>query len=312
MSFDRDALARAIAAHGPVARIVVAETHGSVPREVGASMLVWRDENGPAQSGTIGGGALEYEAVKSAFTAPRLSRIPLGPAMGQCCGGAVTLLTEVFDSTDHIAEDVFARGEGDMPFGVTRALAEARATGTLEPRLIDGWMVEPVRPAARPLWVWGAGHVGRAIVATLAPLPTFDITWVDTHADRFPEDIPDSVSPLVATNPADVVRHAPQTAEHLILTYSHALDLELCHRLLDHDFAALGLIGSKTKWARFRSKLRSLGHPNAEISRICCPIGQPELGKHPQAIAIGVAARLLSLAGQRDSIAHNTSEVRTG
>ncbi|WP_417241864.1 xanthine dehydrogenase accessory protein XdhC [Celeribacter sp.] len=312
MSFDRAALARAIATHGPVARVVIAETHGSVPRETGAAMLVWHENGDLAQSGTIGGGALEYEAAKTAFTAPRLSRIPLGPAMGQCCGGAVTLLTEVFTDVTQIPEDVFARGPGDMPFGVTRALATARATGTTPPDLIDGWMIEPVRPASRPLWVWGAGHVGRAIVTTLAPLPAFDITWVDTHADRFPADVPDGVSPLVATTPAGAVRHAPERAEHVILTYSHALDLELCHLLLGHGFADLGLIGSKTKWARFRSKLRTLGHLDTEIARICCPIGQPELGKHPQAIAVGVAARLLSPAGQKDSIAHNTGEERTG
>ena len=75
-----------------------------------------------------------------------------------------------------------------------------------------------------------------------------------------------------------------------MLTYSHALDLELCHRLLTHGFARAGLIGSATKWARFRARLAALGHPPYAIARIDCPIGNPALGKHPQAIAIGVAA----------------------
>ncbi|ALI56911.1 xanthine dehydrogenase accessory protein XdhC [Celeribacter marinus] len=312
MSFDRVELTQALMRHGRVARIVVADVKGSTPRNVGASMLVWQDEHGLAQSGTIGGGALEFEAVKTAFTAPRLSRIPLGPAMGQCCGGAVVLLTEVFETVADIPEDIFARGPSPMPFGVTKLLAEARATGALQPHLIGEWMIEPVQPAARPLWVWGAGHVGRAIVATLAPLPTFDITWVDTSADRFPTDISTGVSPLMAANPASLVRHAPATAEHLVLTYSHALDLELCHLILTHGFGALGLIGSATKWARFRARLHDLGHAPAQISRICCPIGQPDLGKHPQAIAIGVAARLMSSTEHKDSIDLNTGEERTG
>ncbi|HEY0274759.1 MAG TPA: XdhC family protein, partial [Paenirhodobacter sp.] len=86
---------------------------------------------------------------------------------------------------------------------------------------------------------------------------------------------------------------APADARHLILTFSHALDLDLCHRLLRHGFSRCGLIGSASKWARFRSRLSALGHSDAQILRIACPIGDPTLGKHPQAIAVGVAAALL-------------------
>jgi xanthine dehydrogenase accessory factor len=96
-----------------------------------------------------------------------------------------------------------------------------------------------------------------------------------------------------AADPALLADHAPSGAEHLVLTYSHALDLELCHRLLSRGFGRLGLIGSATKWARFRSRLAALGHSPAQIARIDCPIGDPGLGKHPQAIAIGVAGALL-------------------
>ena len=90
-----------------------------------------------------------------------------------------------------------------------------------------------------------------------------------------------------------------QCAEHLVLTYSHALDLELCHRILGHGFARLGLIGSATKAARFRARLHDLGHLPVEIQRIACPIGDTSLGKHPQAIALGVATELLRTAPQR-------------
>jgi xanthine dehydrogenase accessory factor len=113
--------------------------------------------------------------------------------------------------------------------------------------------------------------------------------------------VPEAVTQLVAADPAAAVAYAPAEAEHLIVTYSHALDLDLCHRLLGHGFGSAGLIGSATKWARFRSRLRQLGHADAAISRICCPIGQPGLGKHPQAIAVGVAATLLSARGQGQS-----------
>lgn len=301
MSFDAASLRAAVARHGAVARVVVAEAAGSAPREAGAAMLVWPE----GQSGTIGGGALEFEAARRAIAAiaegrDRLDREPLGPALGQCCGGAVTLLTEVWTEArlETVEGDMVARpvpgAPQNMPLPVRRLIAAARNRGArTAPLLLDGWMVEPVSRPSRALWVWGAGHVGRAIVATLAPLPDFEVTWIDTSPERFPPDVPEGVTPLVAVDPADVVGYAPAEAEHLILTYSHALDLELCHRLLTHGFGSCGLIGSRTKWARFRSRLAALGHTDASISRIRCPIGHPELGKHPQAIAVGVAHELL-------------------
>ncbi|GHF46756.1 xanthine dehydrogenase accessory protein XdhC [Seohaeicola zhoushanensis] len=297
MAFDLDDLRAAVTAHGRVARVLVADLRGSAPREVGASMLVWDS----GQSGTIGGGALEFEAARVArgLDADRLSQHPLGPALGQCCGGAVTLLTEIYDA-ERVAQldsAVIARatpGAGPMPLAVKRVLAQARGTGILpEPRLTGGWMVEPLARPERELWIWGAGHVGRALVAVLAPLPGLRLTWIDTAPDRFPAEVPEGVTALPAAEPARLVAHAPARAEHLILTYSHALDLELCHQLLNHGFASAGLIGSATKWARFRSRLAQLGHTPDQIARIRCPIGDPALGKHPQAIAVGVAADIL-------------------
>lgn len=298
--FDLGALRAAVAAHGPIARVVIADFAGSSPREVGAAMLVW--QNG--QSGTVGGGALEWQAAATARAMlasgaqQRLDREPLGPKLGQCCGGVVTLLTEVFDAHALAAlpDDVFVRpvaGDG-MPLAVSRLLAHARGQGRApRPQLVQGWMVEPIARPNRQIWVWGAGHVGRAIVGVLAPLPGVAITWVDVAADRFPADIPPGVVMLPAAEPALLAPHAPQDAEHLILTYSHSLDLALCHATLTRGFARCGLIGSHTKWARFRNRLAALGHSPAAIAQIDCPIGNPGLGKHPQAIAIGVAASLL-------------------
>ena len=232
-------------------RVTVARTAGSAPREAGAQMMVWPDRT----AGTIGGGALEWAAMSHARAMLSDGRgaarrtFPLGPALGQCCGGSVTL-----------------------EFTAAEAAEET-------PR--------------SPLWLYGAGHVGRAIASVMAPLPDWAITWIDTAPDRFPDCIPEGVTPLVAADPVRVVPRAPAGAHHLILTYSHEIDLALCHAILSRDFAACGLIGSATKWARFRARLQALGHPPARIARIACPIGDPTLGKHPQALAIGVAAAML-------------------
>jgi len=231
-------------------RIAITATAGSTPREAGTTMWVWADRT----EGTIGGGALEWQAIARARdmlgtgSGPLCETVPLGPSLGQCCGGSVTL-------------DYRHCPPGPAPQGA-------------------------------PLWIYGAGHVGRALVSVLAPLPDFAVTWVDTSVTRFPQ-VPEGVETLVASDPARSVCFAPQQAHHLVLTYSHQMDLEICHRILSQPFASAGLIGSSTKWARFRGRLRALGHPPEQIARIVCTIGDPRLGKHPQAIAIGVAQALL-------------------
>ncbi|GAB1380277.1 xanthine dehydrogenase accessory protein XdhC [Pararhodobacter aggregans] len=312
--FDRAALASAVAAHGVVTRVVICAHQGSSPREAGTAMLVWAG----GQEGTIGGGALEFEAAAEARrllagAAPTVQKIALGPALGQCCGGAVTLGFEVFDHdalTTIPETGLHSRPLGrdaaqEPPLALRRAEKIARGEGVAVTRYLQGWLSEPVAPKPRDLWIWGAGHVGRALVHTLTPLPGLALTWVDTDRTRFPETIPDGVTPRIAANPATLVAEAPATAEHLILTFSHALDLDLCHRILAHGFGACGLIGSASKWARFQSRLKALGHAPQDIARIRCPIGDPALGKHPQAIAISVAAELLArpaLAPAREAV----------
>ncbi len=235
-------------------RITITKTAGSVPRGAGTQMLVWADRI----EGTIGGGTLEREAMAEARRMLHDGRsrhratFPLGPALGQCCGGSVSLIWEEADTM--------------------------------------------AAPSTRPLWIYGAGHVGRAIVNVMAPLPDFAITWVDTSAARFPDT---DLTTLVAADPAMAVRHAPANADHLILTYSHDIDLAVCHALLSHDFNSAGLIGSATKWARFKGRLADLGHAPAQIARIACPIGDPSLGKHPAAIAVGVASAMIAAQDRR-------------
>ena len=281
MSLDPVRLDALIAAHGPVVRVLVAEARGSVPRAAGTAMVVWRD----GFDGTIGGGALEWRALGIARDVlatggPRVERMPLGPALAQCCGGAVTLVFERLDAVPDLPWT--RRVEGTRPAPDLRGFAFA-----------DGWLREEAAAAARPVWIWGAGHVGAALAGVLAPLPDHAITWVDVAAARFGA-VPDGVTRLVAADMPRAMAHAPVDAHHLVLTYSHEIDFALCHAALGRGFASCGLIGSATKWARFRSRLVALGHEKQAIARIRCPIGDPSLGKHPQAIAVGVAASLLS------------------
>ncbi len=307
--FDLAALAAAVAREGAVARVVIARFRGSTPRETGAAMLVWDG----GQSGTIGGGALEFEAARAARGlatrredwARQLLRLPLGPALGQCCGGHVTLLIERFTVLELAAlraldDGVFTRpvAAGAPPSAppLTAArLRRATRAGEPEAGLFGDLMTEPMAGAATPLWLYGAGHVGRAIVRVAEGLP-FAITWIDTARDRFPETIPSHTTPLVAATPARVVSLAPDDAVHFVLTYSHALDLEICHAVLGRSFRHLGLIGSASKRARFLSRLRELGHSEAALARLRCPIGDRSLGKLPAAIAVGVVAEALRLS----------------
>ncbi|MGB1235016.1 MAG: xanthine dehydrogenase accessory protein XdhC [Planktomarina sp.] len=265
MSFDTSALKAALVDHGPVTRVVIARLTGSSPREVGTAMLVWS----AGQSGTIGGGALEYEAAKRArIGVTGAVDYPLGPTLGQCCGGHVTLVFERFETIADVPGQGPTYGRKVQGFGV---------------------LTEPMIDTKQPLWLWGAGHVGRAVAEVMHDMPDFDLTWADTGMERFPTT---NIRTIPAPSLPDLMSKAPKDAMHLIFTYAHEMDLDLCHRALQHGFRFCGLIGSQTKWARFRSKLRTLGHSDAAISRITCPIGDPSLGKHPKMIALGVAHRL--------------------
>ncbi len=256
-------------------------------------MLVWAS----GQSGTIGGGALEFELAASArdLAQDTHSRHALGPDLGQCCGGAVEVLSEVYDlnRARALPSDLMARGPDPMPLSIKRMMKVARNEGRLPPaQMKDGWMIEPVQAPDQDIWIWGAGHVGRALVDVLQHVPGYRLTWADTGAERFPQDVADAVTVVPAADLPALAAHAPQDAHHLILTYAHDIDLGLCYALLTRGFASCGLIGSATKWARFRKRLGGLGHSPDEIARITCPIGDPSLGKAPHLIAIGVAYRL--------------------
>ncbi|MEL6584515.1 MAG: xanthine dehydrogenase accessory protein XdhC, partial [Pseudomonadota bacterium] len=283
---------------------------------------------------------------------------PLGPALGQCCGGSVSVVLERWDARrlasirprpssggrsntseqrglsqqNRITDEIGLASQNALPTGreggaggspppaeqppfIARSLTGGPPTTDLSIlpfsarkaaqaireghgpalHLNDGWLIEATRPAKTSLYLYGAGHVGRAICSVFECLP-FGITLIDDAPERFPNPVPSEVAPLLAKNPADAVATAPHDAIHLVLTYSHALDLEICHRVLSRDFRHVGLIGSATKAARFRRRLAELGHPPERIARLACPIGDRSLGKEPKAIAIGVAAEMIRLS----------------
>jgi len=272
--------------HRSFVRVVVGDVKGSAPREIGAEMCVWPD----SFDGTIGGGQLEFTALEDArdmlmrCTSGLVQRIPLGPSLGQCCGGRVTLVFERWD---------FARvtevGAGSYFRRAIEKGCEAPKNWKAGLHFQDGWLSEPILNANRQIHIHGAGHVGNTLAGVLAPLSEFEVSVWDTRADILSE-LPGDVRPCLGVLNKDTA----EDAAHFIMTHDHAMDLDLCHKLLNRPCGYIGLIGSATKWARFRSRLQQLGHSETEIARITCPIGDPSLGKAPQAIAIGVAARLLS------------------
>lgn len=274
MSFDSTALEAALA-HGPVVRVLILSVKGSAPRDAGTAMLVWDG----GQSGTIGGGALEWDAIQRARSliasgSPIVETIPLGPSLGQCCGGAVRLLWERFDTAPNLPFARRIEGDAPEPQWNTSALQEK-----------DGWLREEPQPEQPTLWVWGAGHTGRAVARMGQPF--FAVRLVDLEPEAFPPPM-DGVDFLPTANPTQLVPHCATDAHHVILTRSHDLDLQLCDAVLRRGFASAGLIGSETKWARFRKRLEALGHKSDDISRIVCPIGTTKTGRSPDAIALSV------------------------
>ena len=320
-------LNRLVIDHGTVVRVTVIEADGSAPRDVGAFMNV----TNRSFEGTVGGGALENEALAVSRKIlgendndawrRQVRDYPLGPDLAQCCGGYVRLLYETFRdhefkalavTVDDLSHAVAVRPvvsgpamtvvtdrktvAADWPLLLRRDVRDMMS-GTKPCRAdltSDGWFVEPLGAELTPLYLYGAGHVGRAVVQVLKDLP-FQILWVDTRDDRFPAAIPQGVRQIISETPATVQNGAPAGAFHVVMTFSHVIDFDICRAVLAKgDFAYLGLIGSKTKRARFAKRLRDDGLGDAWIERLHSPIGLSGLeGKEPAMIAISLAADLL-------------------
>ena len=258
----------------PAVLVEVSAARGSVPRERGTRMLVAAD----ATAGTIGGGHLELQAIAraramlaSGDTGVQAAHFPLGPALGQCCGGAVTLSFCIFDAA---------------------ALA--------------AW---PQASPLFHLQLYGAGHVGRAIAQALAPL-NVSVDWIDERDDEFPShffahggDWPAHIRKVCVDSVEAEVSEAPAGAFFLVLSHRHDLDLRITQAILQRgDFAFFGLIGSKTKRQSFVHRLQERGVAARRISRMTCPIGIEGItGKEPEIIAAAVVAQLLQQGCRRPS-----------
>jgi xanthine dehydrogenase accessory factor len=301
---------RFIAEHGAAVLVTLADAQGSSPREPGARMVV-RPDGG--FSGTIGGGALEWSALAEAQSMlargedfRRLNKA-LGPDLGQCCGGRVVVTLERFDARDRETVAALAQAEragsmvtvagpstGRLARHVAAPDEQTTRGDALYTKLRDGRVVERFGQDATPLYLFGAGHVGRALVLALAPLP-FAVTWFDPRPGAFPPHIPGNVTCVNEAEPAQALSRAPSVSFVAIMTHSHALDLDLAAAALKSKrFPYVGLIGSATKRARFVSTLAKLGVAKSDIDRLICPIGLSDIqDKAPAAIAASIVAQLL-------------------
>jgi xanthine dehydrogenase accessory factor len=304
---------------GPGVRVTLIGIKGSSPRGVGASMLV----HDHGQSGSIGGGALEYAAQHTAreLLAHRDPRVQftqvhgLGPDHEQCCGGAVTLLFQRFQAQDHgtlraalgtgrplpwrldgadTALPLMEAGNWDHP-----AIAAAMTATDGLPCVIETaggrWWVESPAQAGMDLYLFGAGHVGTALVPLLADLP-LRLHWFDSRQELLPDQPPAHVVATLSDDPIALVDSASDQALFLVMTHSHPLDEDICHAVLAKGrFGWLGLIGSKSKRARFAHRLARRGIAQGELARLQCPVGLAGVqGKRPATIALAIAAQLVA------------------
>jgi xanthine dehydrogenase accessory factor len=303
---------RFIAEHGAAALVTLAQAQGSSPREVGARMVV---APSGAFTGTIGGGALEWGALAEAQAilarrdGPAVSRLDraLGPDLGQCCGGRVLLTIERFGRADREAIAPLAEAERT---GVLTTFATLSSDGRLSRRVAganegrslrsayevqsDGRVYERFGEEPTAFYLFGAGHVGRALSVALAPLP-FAVTWIDGRPGAIPDTFPPNVTAISQSDPIELLSRAPDDAFVAVMTHSHALDLDLVIAALQGNrFAYVGLIGSATKRGRFTSAMHKMGMAAETIGKLICPIGLPTIrNKAPAAIAASVAAQVL-------------------
>lgn len=318
-----DDLADVLAAGEPAVIVTVAGVRGSAPREPGAKMLVTREET----IGTIGGGQLEYQCTRigvdllGANELPFVRNFPLGASMGQCCGGVVDVLFEPLDAAvprwladlralhgqrkplamvsgigenggKFIVATELETGPGELPHDVREAaftmLAGEGGTGRH-----GDYVIETVVNSDFNIAVFGAGHVGVAVVPLLARLDC-NVRWIDSRRNIF-RALPQNVRAIEAAEPALEVAAMPPGSFYLVMTHSHAIDYDIVSRiLLRSDAAYCGLIGSVSKRRRFEKRLRAQGIGDARVAGLTCPIGVDGIsGKKPAEIAVAVAAELL-------------------
>jgi xanthine dehydrogenase accessory factor len=312
---------------GAAGLISVIGAAGSVPREAGARVVL---QPTGGFFGTIGGGRLEYEAIAAARAVLAAGRgraqfrdWPLGPNLGQCCGGVVKTLTETFDQNDLAAVRRFEAAEKAGAFdAVSRVAEDGRIVRKFAPRDTANEHAGTTMPFGKtlfhesfgevltPVLLFGAGHVGRAVVLALAPLP-FAVRWIDSRPDQFPQYVPQNVVTVRTDAVAHEMDEAPRDAMVIVMTHSHPIDFDITAAALQRDtFEYVGLIGSETKRSRFVNWARQMRVTSAQIGRLVCPIGIPEIhGKEPATIAAGLAAQLLIIR-ERASVSHSSPAIQ--
>ena len=311
-----DDILAAVDRFGPVVRVTITHCLGSSPRDAGADMIVGAAEF----SGSIGGGKLEFMALQQARTMieagpgqagswPRCSdNFVLGEELRQCCGGVVWLLFEYFGPAHKQAlrqlRETLSPGDvlvheikSSGPLLVAQTACELMMLKDADGRASR--FVEAAHRPSTPLVIYGAGHVGRALVRVLEGTP-FAVTWVDIKPERFPADVRDDVERVILDNPADHVQAVPGGAFHVVMSHSHSIDLDICRAVLMTGSAGyLGLIASKTKKSKFLNRLRKDGVPDSALNVFHCPIGLGHWSsKQPSVIAISIAAQLIEVFEQ--------------
>jgi xanthine dehydrogenase accessory factor len=237
--------------------ITLLGSRGSTPRESGTKMVV----SGQASFGTIGGGHLEFKAIemasdmlKQADPQQKIEYFPLGPGLGQCCGGSTTVLFESFKGSRF------------------------------------------------NIMLFGAGHVGLALTDILKQLPC-RLHWVDNRESLHPASLPTNVVPVISDRPAEEVADMPPGSYYLIMTHNHQLDFEILEAVLNRgDAHYVGLIGSDTKWRRFKMRMEHKAYPAEFYSQVHCPVGLSEVpGKRPIEVAVSIAGELIALNNAQES-----------
>lgn len=237
--------------------ITLLGSQGSTPRVNGTKMVVSELQT----FGTIGGGHLEYKSMEIAAellskseNQQRIEYFPLGPGLGQCCGGTTTVLFESFKGCDF------------------------------------------------NIMLFGAGHVGTALAGILQQLPC-NISWVDNREALHQHKLPGAIHTIISEQPADEVADMPTGSYFLIMTHNHQLDFEILEAVLKrNDAKYVGLIGSDTKWQRFKMRMDHKGHSSDFYEQVHCPIGLDAIpGKRPIEVAVSVAGELIAINSSLES-----------
>tara|TARA_Y100000996_G_scaffold18520_1_gene13711 strand:- start:376 stop:1119 length:744 start_codon:yes stop_codon:yes gene_type:complete len=232
--------------------------------------------------GSIGGGQLEYSVIE--ISKKNLSNdefnneivnIPLGPSIGQCCGGYVRVSIEKFKD------------------GLTSLEKEKSKSINLQ-----------------HLYIFGAGHIGQELSSRSIDLD-FKINLVDSRIDFLNLQQKDNVNTILANSPWLLIKNLPKNSFFIILTHSHDYDFKIINEILrTQNFKFLGLIGSKTKFNRFKNRLLKIGHKENLISKIECPVGLKNISsKKPAEIAISIIGRLLEYRSQIENYKNHDKDI---